>query len=307
MTTSEGAERRAGMGRRVPPSNLAAEESLLGAMLMSRDAIDTGAEMCTAEDFYKPSHGHVFDAVCRLHAAGEPADGVTVADELARTGLLDAVGGPAVLVSLQAGTPATSNAASYAHIVVEHALLRRLVGVGGELVEIGYSLPDDVDAALDAAERHVFDLTEERVRAGTLTDASVVLAELVRDLEALVEHPGGLLGVPTGYLDLDDRLLGLQPSKLTVVAARPAVGKTAFALGAAVHVATHVRRPVVLFTPGDGPLRDRPAHGLAPHRHRLRSACARPRSPGRSGPGCAGPPTRSGRPPWWSTTTPTPR
>ncbi len=114
--------------------------------------------------------------------------------------------------------------------------------------KIGYSLPDDVDDALDAAERHVFDLTEDRVRAGTLTDASVVLAEFLRDLGNLVEHPGELLGVPTGYTDLDDRLLGLQPSKLTVVAARPAVGKPAFALGAAVHVATRLRRPVVLFS-----------------------------------------------------------
>src|ERR1700694_5252391 len=111
---------RSGAGGRVPPHNLAAEESLLGAMLLSRDAVSAASMVCAAEDFYKPAHGHVFDAVLTLHSQGEPADPVTVADELRRAGLLDAIGGPATLVSLQAGTPATSNAASYAKIVEEH-------------------------------------------------------------------------------------------------------------------------------------------------------------------------------------------
>src|SRR5206468_8187105 len=118
---------------RVPPHNLDAEESLLGAMLLSRDAIVAATEVGVgADDFYKPAHGHVYDAITSLNGAGEPADPVTVADELRRAGLLDAIGGPAVLVSLQASTPATSNAGRYAKIIEEHSLLRRLIGVAGE-------------------------------------------------------------------------------------------------------------------------------------------------------------------------------
>src|SRR5437764_8819477 len=124
---------------RVPPHNLQAEESLLGASLLSRDAIVDAVEICEADDFYKPAHGHVFDAVCSLYGQGEPVDPVTVADELRRADLLDAAGGPASLVSLQANTPATSNAARYARIVEEHSLLRRLIGVAGEIAELGYS------------------------------------------------------------------------------------------------------------------------------------------------------------------------
>src|SRR5207302_1018038 len=126
---------------RVPPHNLEAEESLLGAMLLSKDAIASAVEICGADDFYKPAHGHVFEAVTSLYSQGEPADPVTVADELRRAGLLDAIGGPVMLVSLQANTPATSNAARYARIVEEHALLRRLIGVAGEIAELGYDVP----------------------------------------------------------------------------------------------------------------------------------------------------------------------
>src|SRR5436853_6870118 len=128
-----GATRPPGGGR-VPPNNLEAEESLLGAMLLSRDAIVSAVEIqLTGADFYKPAHGHIYDAITSLYAQGEPADPVTVADELARADLLEAVGGPAVLISLQAGTPAIGNAGRYARIVEEHALLRRLIAVAGSI------------------------------------------------------------------------------------------------------------------------------------------------------------------------------
>jgi replicative DNA helicase len=215
---------RSGTGGRVPPHNLAAEESLLGAMLLSRDAVSAASLVCAAEDFYKPAHSHVFDAILSLHSQGEPADPVTVADELRRSGVLDAIGGPATLVSLQAGTPATSNAASYAKIVEEHALLRRLIGVAGEIAELGYSVPEDVEAAIDRAEAMVFDVADRKV-----TDTTKVLSELLyrslERIEALVERGEDITGVPTGYLDIDEKLCGLQPSTLVIVGARPAMGK----------------------------------------------------------------------------------
>src|SRR3989442_15983722 len=126
---------------RVPPHNLEAEESLLGAMLLSKDAIASAVEICGADDFYKPAHGHVFEAVTSLYSQGDPADPVTVADELRRAGVLEATGGPALPVSLQANTPATSNAARYARVVEEHAPLRRLIGVAREVAGPGYDVP----------------------------------------------------------------------------------------------------------------------------------------------------------------------
>src|SRR5436853_3917891 len=128
-----GATRPPGGGR-VPPNNLEAEESLLGAMLLSRDAIVSAVEIqLTGADFYKPAHGHIFDAITSIYAQGEPADPVTVADELNRAGVLDGMGGSQALVALQLNTPAIGNASRYARIVEEHALLRRLIGVAGEI------------------------------------------------------------------------------------------------------------------------------------------------------------------------------
>src|SRR5215469_11135464 len=155
--------RRVPTGGRVPPHDLDAEQSLLGAMLLARDAIAAAVETCSADDFYKPAHGHIFDGVTTLYSRGEPADPVTVADELSRAGLLEAVGGLPALISLQADTPATTNAARYARIVEEHALLRRLIAVAGEIAEMGYSVPEDVTAVVDRAETLVFDVAERRV------------------------------------------------------------------------------------------------------------------------------------------------
>lgn len=232
---------------RVPPHNLQAEESLLGAMLLSRDAIAAAVETCGADDFYKPAHGHIFEAVCSLYAQGEPADPVTVADELNRASLLESAGGLPALVSLQADTPATANAGRYARIVEEHALLRRLIGVAGEIAELGYSVPDDVESAVDQAESMVFEVAERRV-TDSLKPLRELLSESLDRLEALYGKGDSITGVPTGYIDLDERLSGLQPSGLVIVGARPAMGKTSFALGIAAHASMEAGVPVLLFS-----------------------------------------------------------
>lgn len=233
---------------RVPPHNLEAEESLLGAMLLSRDAISAASEVGVgAADFYRPAHGHVFDAVTGLYSHGDPVDPVTVAEALSRAGLLEAIGGPGLLVSLQARTPATSSAARYARIVSEHALLRRLIGVAGEIAEIGYSLPDDVIAAIDRAEAMVFDVAERRV-SDTMAPLKDLLDASLTRLELLYERGDSITGVATGYHDLDELLSGLQPSSLVIVGARPAIGKTAFSLGMAAHAAVEANRPVLFFS-----------------------------------------------------------
>ncbi|MHB1488595.1 MAG: replicative DNA helicase [Acidimicrobiales bacterium] len=232
---------------RVPPHNLEAEESLLGAMVLSRDAIATASETTKAEDFYKPAYGHVYEAITSLYGQGEPVDPVTVADELSRAGLLEAIGGKAVLVSLLANTPAISNAGRYATIVAEHALLRRLIGAANEIAELGYDMPDDVTAAVDRAESLVFEVAERRM-SNTVVPIIELLGETLDRIEALYERGESITGVPTGYKDLDECLSGLQPSNLVIVGARPAMGKTAFALGMAAHAAMEAHTSVLFFS-----------------------------------------------------------
>lgn len=210
---------------RVPPYNLEAEESLLGAMLLSRDAIVAASELgVSADDFYKPVHAHIFDAVTSLYSAGEPVDPVTVAEELRRAGLLGDLGGPGPLVSLQVRTPATSSAARYARIVSEHAVLRRLISVAGEIAEMGYRVPDDVAEAVDRAEAMVFDVAQHRV-SDSLAPIRDLLDHSLTRLEMLYEKGDAITGIPTGYHGLDELLSGLQPSSLVIVGARPATGK----------------------------------------------------------------------------------
>ena len=232
---------------RVPPANLDAEESILGAMLLSRSSIDTASETLSATDFYSPGNGHVYDAICSLASQGQPVDPVTVAEELRRAGLLDMVGGPAKLVFLQASTPSTSSTARYARIISENALLRGMIGVAGEIAELGYSLPNDVVAAVDQAEQWMFQLAQHR-QTDTLSRLHDMLDETLDTIEALVERGDTVTGTPTGYTDYDEITAGLQPGALVVVGARPGMGKTSFALGMAGHAALHAGMPVLFFS-----------------------------------------------------------
>jgi len=215
-------------------------------MLLSRDATAVAIERCSIADFYKPSHGHVFSAIVSLYGRGEPADAVSVAEELRRVGVLEEVGGTATLVSLQANTPAISSAARYARIVEENALLRRLIGVAQEIAEIGYGLPEDVTEAVDRAETLVFDVAQRRT-TDSVAPLQDLLSKSLDRLEELYGRDESITGVPTGYQDLDEMLAGLQPSNLVVVGARPSMGKTAFALGMASHAATQ-GTPVLFFS-----------------------------------------------------------
>ena len=243
-SASGGAARR---DVRVPPHNLMAEESLLGAMLLSREAIADVVETVSAEHFYRPAHASVYEAVHSLYAAGDPVDPVTVAEVLERSGALETIGGLEGLLSLQMNTPATSNAGSYARIVRENHMLRRLIGVAGEIAEKGYSRPEDVTKAVDWAENLMYQIGQ-----GQVGDNSVRIGDLMHGtldrLEELYERGGTITGTPTGFSNLDKLLSGLQPSSLYVVGARPSMGKTSFALAMAAHAAIRVQRPVLVFS-----------------------------------------------------------
>lgn len=232
---------------RVPPSNLEAEASLLGAMLLTTDAIVDGSQIVEAAHFYKPAHQAIFSAIRSLYERGEAVDVVTVNDELSRDGVDESIAGTGALMALSAGTPAATNAAYYARIVYDHAVLRKLITTAHDIAEIGYSQPDDVQQAVDSAETMVFNVAQGRVKdsMGLMSD---LLSETLDDIEKLYDRGDAITGTPTGYVDLDKITAGLQPSNLVVVGARPAMGKTSFALGMAGHAAMSVGRPVLLFS-----------------------------------------------------------
>ena len=210
---------------RVPPHNLHAEESLLGALLLSREVVGNVAEMgVTVDHFYKPAHQHVYAAIRGLMATGQPVDVVTVADELRRNGLLEEIGGSTFLMELQNATPAISNAGRYAKIVQDTAVLRRMISVASEIAELAYDEPDDVTKALDEAETKMFEVAEDRV-----VDSTKPLGDLLPlamdKLQETFDRGDTITGTATGFNDLDEILSGLQPSTLNIVGARPAMGK----------------------------------------------------------------------------------
>lgn len=210
---------------RVPPHNLQAEESVLGALMLSREAIGlVGEAGLGPRDFYNPAHQHIFDAIRSLYSGSSPVDVVTVADELRRHNLLDQVGGIERLNELQNMTPSVSGAEHYAKIVMDTALLRRLIHTAGEITDIAFGEPDDVTKAVDLAESKMFEVAEDRV-----TDSTRPIQDLLNltmdQLEENFERGDTITGFATGYDDLDELLSGLQPSTLNVVGARPAMGK----------------------------------------------------------------------------------
>ena len=234
--------------QRVPPHNLDAESSLLGAMLLSRDAVATALERGVLPDeFYKPIHRHIFDAIRSLNTGGEPVDAVTVAEELRRAGTLDTIGGLDALLTLQNATPAITSADRYAKIVRDTARLRRLIGAASDIAEIAFNEPDDVDKAIDDAESKIFDIGESHV-GDNAEKVNVLIDRAIEKLQTLVENKGAITGVPTGIADLDKLLLGLQPGTLNIIGARPAMGKSAFALNLAVHAAQTLMQPVLFFS-----------------------------------------------------------
>ncbi|MFC6019076.1 replicative DNA helicase [Plantactinospora solaniradicis] len=219
---------RDGQFDKTPPQDIAAEQCVLGGMLLSKDAIADVVEILKSNDFYRPVHATIFDAVLDLYGRGEPADAITVAAALADAGDLGRVGGAPYLHTLIASVPTAANAAYYARIVGERAVLRRLVEAGTRIVQLGYGSASgggrDVDDVVDLAQQAVYDVTERRV-----SEDFAVLADMLQptldEIEAVGAQGGVMTGVPTGFTDLDRLLNGLHPGQLIIVAGRPGLGK----------------------------------------------------------------------------------
>ena len=215
---------RGGEFERTPPHDLAAEQCVLGGMLMSKDAISDVMEVIRPLDHYRPAHQLVHEAILELYGRGEPADPVTVSDLLAKRGELARVGGGAYLHTLLASVPTAANAGYYARIVRERAILRRLVEAGTRIVQLGYGGDGDADELVDRAEAEIYGVTERRVSEDYLPLADIMPGAL-DEIEAIGSRGGVMTGVPTGFGDLDSLTNGLHPGQMVVIAARPAIGK----------------------------------------------------------------------------------
>ena len=231
---------------RIPPHNEEAERSVLGACMLSRDALMDVLERLRGKDFYNKNHQEIFEAMVSLEEKGSAVDVLTVCDELGKRGSLQIVGGRAYVAELSADVPTTSNAGEYARIVAEKAEMRQLIQTAGDIVERGYSDEMDARDILDYAERNIFEIAKDRQNKdmAALRD---VLDINVKQINERAEHKGEILGVPTGLIDLDRLTNGLQKSDLIILAARPSMGKTAFALCVARNAAAKGKK-VALFS-----------------------------------------------------------
>ncbi len=209
---------------RVPPQDLAAEQSVLGGMLLSKDAIADVVEVLKPHDYYRPAHELVHSAILDLYARGEPADPITVASELTKRGELARVGGPGYLHTLVNSVPTAANAEYYAEIVHERAVLRRLVEAGTRIAGMGYAAEGDVDEIVNAAQAEIYAVTEQRTSEDYAPLADIMEGAL-DEIEAIGSRQGQMSGVPTGFADLDALTNGLHPGQMIVIAARPAMGK----------------------------------------------------------------------------------
>ena len=235
--------------RRVPPQNLEAEQSVLGAILLENEAINQALEVLNPDDFYRESHREIFRVMTELSDRSQPVDAITMTDALRTRGKLEAIGGPAYIAELAACVPTASNVAHYARIVREKAVLRALASTATEIASSAYDAPARVDEFLDEAEHKIFEISERRIRASFHTMHELT-RESLKIIERLYERKEMVTGVPTGFTDLDRITAGLQPADLVVIAARPSMGKTALALNIAAYAATEAepRRGVAFFS-----------------------------------------------------------
>ncbi len=232
---------------KIPPQSVEAEQSFLGCILIDNDAIVKVADILRPEDFYKPNHKIIYETIVELYEKHEPIDMLNLATLLEDKKKLEAVGGRTYLASLANQVATASHVVSYAHIIQKKATLRRLLSAAGKINELGYQETDEVDSLLDEAERSLFNVSQQFLKK-SFTSISSVLSETFDRIDHLHRGSGEIRGVPTHFSDLDSVLAGLQRSDLVILAARPSVGKTSFALDIARNVATKAGQPVGIFS-----------------------------------------------------------
>ncbi len=232
---------------RLPPQSIDAEQSVLGALLIDRDAVIEVADFLRPVDFYRQAHGAIFEGILELYERREPIDIVTVSEVLERNGALEQIGGSAYLTSLINLTPTAVNAVYYGRIVERKAVLRNLIGAAGKIAAIGYDDSADVGESIDRAEQELYAVSDRRVESG-FAQLKTLLHSAYDRLDYLHQHKGEISGIRTGFADFDALTSGLQKSDLVMLAARPSIGKTSFALNVAEHAAVREGKTVGVFS-----------------------------------------------------------
>lgn len=236
------------MAQKIPPQNLEAEQSILGSLMLEREAWDSIGDILNADDFYKPAHGKIYLAIQELQAKNLPVDLITVSNSLQSKGEMDMVGGSAYLAELVNRTISAANIVSYAKIVREKALLRKIIHQSSSLIEKAYDEDfSDVESFLDQAEADFYKLGETKKTEGLMGAMEIVKSSVIK-IEELFKRRSDVTGVPTGFTVLDKMTSGLQPGELTIIAARPSMGKTAFSLNLAQHMALRHQKTVAYFS-----------------------------------------------------------
>lgn len=232
---------------KVPPHNNDAETSALGAMLLSKEAITLSIEMISMEDFYSPAHQKIYSSILSLYNRNEACDVITLAEELSKIDSLDEVGGAVYLANLSSSVAAISNAKYYLNIIKEKSILRQLIETSSKVISRAYSAEAKASALLELAQKDIFEISEESNRHGLVSIKEVVL-DSFSQMEQRAQNPGSLTGLPTGFLDLDRKLSGLQKSDLILVAARPSMGKTALMVNIATNASLKNDAKVAIFS-----------------------------------------------------------
>ena len=232
---------------KVPPHDLEAEQAIIGSMLTDRDAVISSIEVLKEEDFYREDNRAIYAAILNLYNRSEPIDIITVKAELESMGKFEQVGGLEYLAELPEKVPTTANAEKYIKIVEEKSILRRLIKTANEIIELGYSPTEDVEDIMEGAEKKIFDIMQQKNQK-SYTPIKDVLVESFTKLEELYNRKQHITGVPTGFSELDYKTAGLHGSDLILIAARPAMGKTAFALNIATNASVRAKVPVAVFS-----------------------------------------------------------
>ncbi|KKI89756.1 DNA helicase [Bacillus sp. SA1-12] len=235
------------IGDRIPPQNIEAEQAVLGAIFLQPASLTLASELLIPDDFYRASHQRIYNAMLELSDKGEPVDLVTVTSELADANLLEEVGGVSYLSDLANSVPTAANIEYYAKIVEEKSILRRLIRTATTIAQDGYSREDEVEVLLNEAEKTIMEVAQ-RKNAGAFQNIKDVLVQTYDNIELLHDRKGDITGIPTGFTELDKMTAGFQRNDLIIVAARPSVGKTAFALNIAQNVATKTDENVAIFS-----------------------------------------------------------
>ncbi len=232
---------------KVQPNDTLAEQAVLGSMLVDKDAVISAVELLKPEDFYREDNKEIYAAMFELYGLGKHIDSITVKEQLKLRGTLEKVGGMQTIATLIDNVPTTSNVESYVKIIEEKSVLRQLIKTAQDILQMGYAQTEEVETIIEQTEKKVFDVLQNR-NTKNYSSIKEILITAFDNIEKMYQNKNKISGIESGFIDLDNKISGLNPSDLIILAARPAMGKTSFALNIATHVAMHAKVPVMVFS-----------------------------------------------------------